>query len=176
MNRQTLLEHIAKDKDVKATCSNISRGVDSKEFYQHIIYKICEIPEDRLLEIYNNNYLRWYIVRMIIIEWKLRHRNKKYLKTFDGLDFISGELYSNIVNLGGKDKNNIQEFINEEYNYELDIEVSKVEENINNLPSFEKRMLLEYIKSGSYRKLSDESGIPYRTIGNHVKRIKDKLK
>jgi len=153
MNRQTLLEHIAKDKDVKAACTNICRGIDAKEFYQHIIYKICEIPEVRLLEIYNNNYLRWYIVRTIMIEWKLRHRNKKNFETIDNVEFIC-----------------------ETYNYELDIEVSRVEDNINNLPNFEKRMLLEYIKSGSYRKLSDESGIPYRTIGNHVKRIKDKLK
>lgn len=153
MNRQTLLEQIAKDKDVKATCYNICRGVDTKEFYQHIIYKICEIPEVRLLEIYNNNYLRWYIVRTIMIEWKLRHRNKKTFETIDNVEFVC-----------------------ETYNYELDIEVSRVEDNINNLPNFEKRMLLEYIKSGSYRKLSDESGIPYRTIGNHVKRIKDKLK
>jgi hypothetical protein len=153
MNRQTLLEHIAKDKDVKATCDNICRGVDAKEFYCHVIYKLCEIPEHRLLEIYHNNYLRWYIVRLIMIEWKLRHRNKKQFETIDNI-----------------------EVINETYNFELDVEVSRVEDNINDLPNFEKRMLLEYIKSGSYRKLSEETNIPYRTIGNHIKRIKDKLK
>ena len=153
MNRQTLLEQIAKDREVKNACFNICRGVDYKEFYQHVLYKICEIPEPRLLEIYNNNYIRWYIVRVMVLEWKLRHRNKKH--------------FEEIVNV---------ELIDETYNYELDVEVCRVEDNINNLPVFEKRMLLEYIKSGSYRKLSDETNIPYRTIGNHVKRIKDKLK
>jgi DNA-directed RNA polymerase specialized sigma24 family protein len=88
-----------------------------------------------------------------MIEWKLRHRNKKQFETIDNI-----------------------EVINETYNFELDVEVSRVEGNINDLPNFEKRMLLEYIKSGSYRKLSEETNIPYRTIGNHIKRIKDKLK
>ena len=154
MNRQTLLEHIAKDKDVKAACYNICKGIDAKEFYQHIIYKICEIPEVRILEIYSNNHLRWYIIKIIMNE------GSEWLTVKKRVEYLS----------------ECHDTIDETYNYELDIEVSKVEENINNLPSFEKRMLLEYIKSGSYRKLSDESGIPYRTIGNHVKRIKDKLK
>lgn len=152
MNRQILLEQVANDKEVKKACYNICRGVDYKEFYQHVIYKICEIPEERLLEIYHNNYIRWYIVRLIILEWKLRHRNKKHFEEIQNI-----------------------ELVDDEYNYEIDAEVSRIEGNINNLPAFEKRMLLEYIKSGSYRKLSEETNIPYRTIGNHVKRIKNKL-
>jgi DNA-directed RNA polymerase specialized sigma24 family protein len=154
MTRQSLLEHIAKDKDVKAACINICKGLDGKEFYQHIMLKICEINEQRLLEIYANGYLRWYIVKIIMNE------GSEWLTTSKKVEYLS----------------EAHDVICDEYNFDLDVEVSRVEGNINNLPNFEKRMLLEYIKSGSYLKLSEETNIPYRTIGNHIKRIKDKLK
>lgn len=153
MTRDIILKAIANDKDVKTACANICRGKDSKEFYQHIMLCVCEIEESKLIDIYKNGHLRWYIVKIIMYQWA------DWLKVKSKVEYIDS----------------ITDIQDEPYNYELDIEVSRVEDNINNLPVFEKRMLLEYIKSGSYRKLSEETQIPYRTIGNHVKRIKDKL-
>jgi hypothetical protein len=152
MTRETLLISIAKDKSVRTTCNNISRGKDSDEFYQFILYKICEIPEERLLSIYEKGYLRWYIVSMIVKEGSDWLRPSKQTEYDGNVDFED-----------------------EVYNIEIECKVEEVEGKIQGLCEQDRRMLLEYIKLGSYRKLANETGIPYRTIGNNINRIKKQL-
>lgn len=153
MTREIILQAIANDKDVKAACVNILRGKDTKDFYQHIMLIICEIGEEKLIDIYTNGYLRWYIVKIIMNE---------------GADWLKGK-----ANLEYLDE--ITDVEDEPYNGEIDREVEVIECRLDCLPEYEKRLFLEYMKAGSYRKLETVVGISYRTIGNKIKSIKKQL-
>jgi DNA-directed RNA polymerase specialized sigma24 family protein len=152
MTREQLLHAIVSDKQIKQTCANISGNKDADELYQQVILIILELPHEKLMSIHTGGYLRWYIVRVTMYVWQ---RNKKTKLCYTDAEFDT---------------------IDNPYDYETDEKAQAIESNLNNLPEYDQRLLLEYMKAGSYRKLEVATGIPYRTIGRNIKKIKDKLK
>ena len=152
MTREQLLQAIVNDKQIKQTCANISGNKDADELYQQVMLIILELPHEKLNLIHTGGYLRWYIVRVTMYVWQ---RNKKTKLCYTDAEFDA---------------------IDNPYDYETDEKAQAIESNIQSLPEYDQRLLLEYMKAGSYRKLETATGIPYRTIGRNIKKIKDKLK
>ncbi len=96
------------------------------------------------------------------VVWKTWHSNKFKKKYFQNhLEFI--------------DNINKEEEKQNEINYSTLIEfLSKPP--VNDTEYYEQNLLRLYIECGDSKKLSDKTKIPYRTVVNDIKQIKDKLK
>lgn len=60
-----IINELADDIKVKDACRRIG-GKDWKDLYQELFVIICEQPEEKIEQIYENNYLQFWIVRTLM--------------------------------------------------------------------------------------------------------------
>lgn len=68
ITKYQIVDIIAKEKWVEAVIRNIAGEIDStlKDLSQDIYIDLLSKDEDKIVQMYNNNQLRFYITRMVI--------------------------------------------------------------------------------------------------------------
>jgi len=96
------------------------------------------------------------------VVWRTWHSNKFRKKYFvDHVKFVD----------------NLNEIIEEKENIDYSVLINFLESSPQNETEFyEVNLLILYILHGDAKKLSNKTKIPYRTVANDIKLIKDKLK
>jgi hypothetical protein len=122
---------------------------------QEVILKICEMPEEKLLSLHESKVLEFYTVRVIINE--IRNPNNSFAKKYRGIS---------------------EEITNEPHSPDPDFKEREVLEElqqvaineIQNLYWYDKELLLTYLRLGSYRAVTEYTGIPVTSIFNSLKK------
>jgi cobalamin biosynthesis Co2+ chelatase CbiK len=63
--------------------------------------------------------------------------------------------------------------ISEDYNHEIDQTIDKINKQLEKLHWYDRELFKAYIDSGSYRKLSKQTNIPFNSISRTVNHVKD---
>lgn len=159
MTYHQIIIHLTKVNYIRNTC-NIA-GELAEDLFQHTWLKILELPKEKIEQIFNNGYIRFYIYRMIISE--IHNPNNPFLKV---MTFKTEPLQDNLVA--------------EEYNHEQDKTfeqtTSQVKSKINNLFWYDKKIFELYIEHGSLRKVEKQTGIKYGAINQTVTKVRRVLR
>ena len=181
IDREKILTDIANDKEWKQTCKNIVRSqqlfdyqtnteVDSNyladELYSEFLLSISELNEDKLINLYIKNELRYYLIRIILNQYKsnssryFRQIKKKYTKIIDYAVFL-GHMDNQETILTDL-SNNWLEFLNKK---------------IETLHWYDKTIFKMYIDDNlSMKKIADKIGIPESSIKSTIKSVRNYLK
>ena len=151
MNWHEIINQTAKDKEIKSICKKIGGNL-SDDLYQELMVIILEYPKEKLVEIYNKGYFKFFIVRTLTNQ-------------FNSNSSPFNKLYR---------LKEIEELPTFEYDKNIDVLYHKVNNILDKLHWYDRELFKAYIEAGSYRKLSKITDIPFNSISrtiNHVKSI-----
>lgn len=129
------------------------------ELRSEMFLVLCEMQEDRLLDMHQNGYLKFYLVRTMLSMIKSDRSNfyMKFRKGFTEIDVTH-------------DKADVEDDYSEEIN-------DKLNKSIEVLHWYEAQILKLYAENGqNILALSRETKIPYRSLMKTIKKAKTLLK
>lgn len=152
-----------------------------EELRQDVFLTICEYDEQKIIDMHNKKCLKFFIVRIGINQFrsktsKFYYQNFKNQRISDSL--IDDEL---IENSDAILYSNAMYDLQDETPYQIiEQKIQSVENSIEQLRYFEREILKLYLRLGTYKKVSQDTGIPIRTVANGVKNailnVKSKIK
>lgn len=80
-DKYSIVEQIAKDKVVENIISNIDKTEDDtlKDLAQEILLDLLMKPDDKIIQLYNDNQLQYFITRMVLNSIKSKTSRYYYL-------------------------------------------------------------------------------------------------
>ena len=134
-------------------------GSHSDDLIQEVALLLLEMDQEKWETINDAGYLRWYVV-CTMINMATSSRStfaRKY------------ELH--------QPKPQLKDIPEEEgYDFEKEADISLLEEILEEYHWYDRDMLRLYLKEGSYRKVSKVTNIPFKSVGNTVKKTIDNLR
>ena len=143
--------------------SNIYKGITANVCKNHILKEElhCEsllVVIEKKVDLKDIRDLKHFFAKVVWLTWHSNKFRKKYF-----IDFVDIE---DIDDIADDSKvvvyNKIQDRVNHEYTDEFEY--------------YEKTLLRMYVELGDCRAISKATNIPYRTVANDIKQIKDELK
>lgn len=152
----TFLEIITKtsqDKELRQICRKIGGNL-SDDLFQELMVILLEYNEQKLIDIYNKGYYKWFLVKTLTNQFNSNSSpfNKKYRPK--DIDYI----------------------ITDSYDHSIDIMIDKVNNKLNQLHWYDRELFKAYIESGSYRKLSKQTDIPFNSISRTINNVKNYIR
>jgi len=147
------------DSSLTALAKRIA-GQNADDLIQEVALVLLEMEEEKWLEINEGGYLRWYVIRTMInmaTSNRSTFARKYQLNSSEGIEFDDIP-DTNDYNSAREETLVILEGILKTYHW------------------YEQDMLKSYFKEGSYRKVAAATGIPFKSVGNTVKKTITKLK
>jgi hypothetical protein len=121
---------------------------------QEVFLVLCEMDEDRLLKMYKDGYLKYFVVRTIVNMAKSDRSN--FARTFR-------KVYEEVGDLGSV----------EPYDDSINVKLNK---SMEVLHWYEEQIFKLYAESGNLLQVSRDTKIPYRSLLKTVKKVKTLLK
>ncbi len=145
---------------------------------------LCEIKEDKIIDMFTRGYLKFYTVRIILnqIQSNTSPFYKKYRGDYniDVNDFLKYGIWDNLEH-SDTDNNrliNVTGLIESEAD-SYDTRKDQAIEEIETLYWYDREILKLYGKLGTYRAIEEETGIPfesiYKTVQKACKEIRKKV-
>jgi hypothetical protein len=125
-----------------------------EDLKQEVFLVLCEMNEERLFQMYNDGYLKYFIVRTILNMAKSDRSN--FARTFR-------RVYEPIEDIGST----------EPYDESL---TTKLYASMEILHWYEEQIFKLYAESGNLLQVSRDTKIPYRSLLKTVKKVKTLLK
>ena len=152
----TFLELITKtsqDKELRQICRKIGGNL-SDDLFQELMIILLEYNQEKLIDIYNKGYYKWFLVKTLTNQFNSNSSpfNKKYRPK--DIDYI----------------------ISDSYDHSIDIMIDKVNNKLNQLHWYDRELFKAYIESGSYRKLSKQTDIPFNSISRTINNVKNYIR
>lgn len=131
---------------------------------QEVILIICELPEDRVLQLHNDKALDFYTVRVILNQ--IKSKTSPFAKKYRSV---------------------VQELSNNETSEDIELEERELREaledtaiqEVDRLHWYNKGLIELYVRHGNFRAVEKETGIPfgscYKTIKKSLNQIKKKV-
>jgi hypothetical protein len=155
MTKNDILNFIVDNAEFKKAVQRICPQRDLvNDVYNDLLLKVYNIPENKLIDLYNRKALLFYFIRIIQYE----------------------KLWLNYQSIGlDKDIEQIEE--EQETFKASDIAIYEIEKSTfeDKTDKYLTLVTKEYLKAGSLRKLSEKTGIPYRSLGLAVNQFRDRI-
>jgi len=156
VNREQIITEFYNSKDINQAISKMQPAYLQDELKQEVFLVLCEMPEERLFQMYNDEYLKYFIVRTILNMAK-SDRSTFYKKFREQLDEIPESFEMK--------KDDYDESLNE-----------KLDNAVKILHWYERELLRLYSEEKNLLKISRDTNIPYRSILETIKKVKVFLK
>ena len=159
----SLIAELAADKEIKDACKKINYSLH-EDIYQDLFVILCQTPEDKLKEMKQSGFLRFWIIRTIMNISSPNDGNykKKYIPLANDTEAID-----QLTEPQEEDREQILEL--ETKRAEIESLLQRYEKQGRKQAGWYKVNLLRlYFEVGNYRKLSALTGISTRTICNDV--------
>ena len=139
----------SQDKELKQICRKIGGNL-AEDLFQELMLILLEYDKEKLLSIYNKGYYKWFLVKTLTNQFNSNSSPfaKKYRPK--EIDFI----------------------LTSEYDHNIDILIDKIDKQLNKLHWYDRELFKAYVESGSYRKLSKQTDIPFNSISRTVNYVK----
>ena len=148
-----LITKTSQDKELRQICRKIGGNL-SDDLFQELMVILLEYNEQKLIDIYNKGYYKWFLVKTLTNQFNSNSSpfNKKYRPK--DIDYI----------------------ITDNYDHSIDIMIDKVNNKLNQLHWYDRELFKAYIESGSYRKLSKQTDIPFNSISRTINNVKNYIR
>lgn len=157
MNRNDIIQKLYLDADISKALGKMQPIELQDDLRQEIFLIICEMPEQKFNDIHEKGYLKFFLVRTMLNMAKSDRSNfyMMFRKPFEEIH----EKYDRK---------------NDEYCEEIDL---IVKESIKQLYWYEQEVFRLYSQNGrNIKALSRETGIPYRSLFETIKKVRATLK
>ena len=156
MNKNKIIEELYLSKDINDAIGKMNPADLQDELRQEVFLVLCEMDEARLFQMYNDGYLKYFVVRTILNMAK--SDRSTFYKKFR-------EQYQQIPETYDITKIEYDESLNEKLEYSIQI-----------LHWYERELLRIYSEEKNLLKISRDTKIPYRSILETIKKVKILLK
>jgi hypothetical protein len=149
MNFYDVITKTSQDKELKQICRKIGGNL-ADDLFQELMLILLEYDKEKLLSIYNKGYYKWFLVKTLTNQFNSNSSPfaKKYRPK--EIDFI----------------------LTSDYDHNIDILIDKIDKQLNKLHWYDRELFKAYVESGSYRKLSKQTDIPFNSISRTVNYVK----
>lgn len=156
--RQQIITDLYNSRELKDVISKMHPEHLRDELLSEVMLVVCQLPEERLLQMNSDGYLKFYVIRTILNMIKSNDStfHNKFRKVYEEVPNIVDEV-SDIEIMEDK--------------------FEKVSDFHDGLPFYEKNLLKYYLEYNcKAKKLSNDTGIPVRSIYETIYKIKRKAK
>ena len=126
------------------------------DLIQEVALVLMELPQEKWQQINEGGYLRFYVVRTML-----------------NMATSPRSSFSKLYNLHNYE---MADYDREEYDQEKEDDLQLLETLMEELHWYDKKILEMWLEEGSYRKVAAKVDIPFKSIGNSVKRALETLK
>lgn len=154
MNRNLIISELYESKDINEAIGKMQPYDLQSDLRQEVFLVLCEMEEDRLMKMYEDGYIKFFIVRTILNMAKSDRSN--FARTFR-------RVYSEVED----------NYCVEEYDDSLNVKLNK---SLEILHWYEKEIFKLYSDCGNLLQVSRETKIPYRSLLKTIKKVKTLLK
>lgn len=173
--KDKILHQLSIRRDIKEITTSIAHGkFFGEELYQELFVVLCSLEEKRLVEMYTNNWLDFYIIRTLTNMYKSTSSQFYYnikkpqlLKAENVMDYDHNE---------GKSLDRIDNIAAPLVEDEPHRVLNSLEEGIEQLGWYDKGMIKLYLELGTLKKVSEKSNINVCYVSEAVSRGKKQLK
>jgi len=142
------------DEELRELAQKICSVPD--DLIQEVALVLMELSEEKWQQINEGGYLRYYVVRTML-----------------NMATSPRSSFSKLYNLYNYEQ---IDYDREEYDEEKESDIQMLEMLMEELYWYDRKILEMWLDEGSYRKVSAKVGIPFKSIGNSVKRALETLK
>jgi DNA-directed RNA polymerase specialized sigma24 family protein len=142
------------DEELRELANKICSLPD--DLIQEVALVLMELSEDKWQQINEGGYLRYYVVRTML-----------------NMATSPRSSFSKLYNLHNYEQ---IDYDREDYDEEKESDIQMLEMLMEELYWYDRKILEMWLEEGSYRKVSAKVGIPFKSIGNSVKRALETLK
>ena len=160
--KQSILSELYQSKDVAELIRKIKPAGIREDLRQHVFLILCEKDSGSIIEMHSSNQLKFLFVRLVMnciyfsrTPFENLFRNKTEIPT-DSAFFLKDSRHADH---------------NEDHEREI-----KCKEEYDKLYWYNKELLDRYLHHGNYRAVSEETGIPLKSIYNSVQKAKKQIK
>lgn len=157
MNRQSIITELYNSTDINNAIGKMQPFDLQDDLRQEVFMVLCEMEEDRLIQMYAEGYLKYFIVRTILNMAKSDRSNfhKKFRQVYTEIP-VSYEVTK------------------EEYNEDV---ILRLEKGMEVLHWYERELLNIYANNGkNLLAISRETKIPYRSLLKTIRKARMLLK
>ena len=157
MNRQAIITELYNSTDINNAIGKMQPYELQDDLRQEVFMVLCEMEEDRLIQMYAEGYLKYFIVRTILNMAKSDRSNfhKKFRQVYTEIP-VSYEVTK------------------EEYNEDV---ILRLEKGMEVLHWYERELLNIYANNGkNLLAISRETKIPYRSLLKTIRKARMLLK
>ena len=126
------------------------------DLIQEVALVLMELPEEKWQQINEGGYLRYYVVRTML-----------------NMATSPRSSFSKLYNLYNYEQ---IDYDREDYDEEKEADLQLLETLMEELHWYDRKILEMWLEEGSYRKVAAKVDIPFKSIGNSVKRALETLK
>jgi hypothetical protein len=154
VNRTDIITELYLSKDINEAIGKMQPYELQDDLRQEVFLVLCEMDDDRLLKMYKDGYLKYFVVRTIVNMAKSDRSN--FARTFR-------KVYEEVGDLGSVEP--YDESITEKLNASMEI-----------LHWYEKEIFRLFSETGNLLQVSRDTKIPYRSLLKTIKKVKTLLK
>lgn len=154
MNRDLIIQELYQSKDINEAISKMQPYELQQDLKQEVFLVLCEMEDDRLFQMYNDGYIKYFLVRTIINMAKSDRSN--FARTFR-------RVYEPVEDIG---------FV-EQYDESM---TEKLYASMEILHWYEKEIFRLFSETGNLLQVSRDTKIPYRSLLKTIKKVKTLLK
>ena len=154
VNRTEIITELYLSKDINEAIGKMQPYELQDDLRQEVFLVLCEMDEDRLLKMYKDGYLKYFVVRTIVNMAKSDRSN--FARTFR-------KVYEEVGDLGSV----------EPYDDSINVKLNK---SMEVLHWYEEQIFKLYAESGNLLQVSRDTKIPYRSLLKTVKKVKTLIK
>ena len=157
MNRQNIISELYLSTDINNAIGKMQPYELQEDLKQEVFLVLCEMAEERLFQMYNDGYLKYFIVRTILNMAKSDRSN--FAKQFR-------QVYQEIPVTYEQPKEDYDESI-----------FDKLDKSLGILHWYEIGIMKLYAENGgNILELSRDTKIPYRSLLKTIRKVKNTLK
>ena len=157
IKREQVISEFYRSRDINNAISKLQPVELQDDLRQEVFLVLCEMDESRLLQMYNDGFLKYFIVRTIMN--MMKSNTSRFYNTF---------------RKGFQELTNHETVRVDEYDEEL---LMKLENGLSVLHWYEKEIFRLYSQNGqNILALSRDTKIPYRSLVKTIKKVKTLLK
>jgi hypothetical protein len=159
LTRNQIIENLYLDKDIAQGIAKMQPADLQDDLRQEMFMVLCEMPEEKLLQMHSEGYLKFFLVRTMLNMMKSDRSTfyNKFRKIYSEVD-------------GSIDKA-------EEPDQDFEELSNKLKKSLDILHWYEKEIFRLYSENGkNILKLSRETKIPYRSLFKTVRKVRIYLK
>jgi hypothetical protein len=157
IKREQVISEFYRSRDINNAISKLQPVELQDDLRQEVFLVLCEMDESRLLQMYNDGFLKYFIVRTIMN--MMKSNTSRFYNTF---------------RKGFQELTNHETVRIDEYDEEL---LMKLENGLSVLHWYEKEIFRLYSQNGqNILALSRDTKIPYRSLVKTIKKVKTLLK